>query len=352
MKEKKRIVSMDLIRLFSCLCVITCHFNASISGLNNGVFVYPNSVVPNFFFQNRVYLGDIGTSLFFILSGASMMLSYRPGNLKKYYAKRFLAIYPMFYAAYIVATMADFFIVKGFPGGDWKLLLFSLLGVDGYFASLGFIGFDFYKLGEWFLGCILLLYLVFPLLHKGATKKPVLTVVLTLVLCICYRLWTRVQNTAFMANFFFLRIPELLMGMLFIKYDLKNKPKLMFAIAGVAAICGWLLRNYIMPLTLCVSICMLFFALMTWLGDKIKEGAVSKILFNLANLTYPVFLVHHWMISRLVRGFDLAGMSRRSCYVFYGIYLLLSFVLAYCLKKATGAAVEKIRGLTLKKTTT
>lgn len=352
MKEKKRIVSMDLIRIFSCLCVITCHFNACLSGLQNGVFVYPNSVIPNFYFQNRVYLGDIGTSLFFILSGASMMLSYRPGNLKKYYAKRFLAIYPMFYAAYIAATVADFFIMKGFPGGDWTLLLFSLLGFDGYFASLGFIGFNFYKLGEWFLGCILLLYLVFPLLYQGIDKKPALTVVLTLGLCICYRIWTHVQSVPFMANFFFLRIPELLMGMLFIKYDIRNKPKLMFGIAGIAAVCGWLLRNHIMPLTLCVSICMLLFALLTWLGDKIKGNTVSQILFQLANLTYPVFLVHHWMISRLVRGFDLAGLSRRSCYVFYAIYLLFSFVLAHFLKKATGAVMKVFRGLTLQKSAT
>ena len=345
MNQKKRIVSMDLIRIFSCLCVITCHFNACISGFSNGVFVYPNSVVPNFYFQNRVYLGDIGTSLFFMLSGASMMLSYRPGNLKKYYSKRFLAIYPMFYVAYIAATVADFLALKGFPGGDWKLLIFSILGFDGYLASLGFIGFDFYKLGEWFLGCILSLYLVFPLLHKGVEKKPVLTVVLTMGLCIGYRLWTHFQNTAFVANYFFMRIPELLMGMLFIKYDLRNKPKLMFAIGVAAAVVGWLLRSYIMPLTLCVCICMLFYAVMTWLGDKIKGNVVPKILFSLANLTYPVFLVHHWMISRLVRFFDLAALSRRNCYVFYGIYLLLAFILAHLLKKLTDRILDVIRNL-------
>ena len=97
---------------------------------------------------------------------------------------------------------------------------------------------------------------------------------------------------------------------------------------------------------------MLLFALLTWLGDKIKGNTVSQILFQLANLTYPVFLVHHWMISRLVRGFDLAGLSRRSCYVFYAIYLLFSFVLAHFLKKATGAVMKVFRGLTLQKSAT
>ena len=159
-KEKNRIISMDLIRLFSCICVISCHFNASVSGLQNGIFMYPNSILPNFYLENRLYLGDIGTSLFFILSGASMMLSYRKGNLKMYYKKRFLALYPMFYVAYAAATIGDFLIQKGITGASWKLLLVSIAGLDGYLATLGLVGYDFYKLGEWFLGCIICLYLI------------------------------------------------------------------------------------------------------------------------------------------------------------------------------------------------
>lgn len=345
MKEKKRIVSLDLIRIFSCLCVITCHFNACISGFSNGIFVNPNSVIPNFYLENRLYLGDVGTSLFFILSGASLMISYRAGDLKKYYSKRFLAIYPMFYVAYLAATIVDFFILKWFPGGDLKLLLFSLIGFDGYLASLGFIGFDFYKLGEWFLGCIVSLYLVFPLLHKGMEKNQVGTILLTVAVYVGYRLWTNAQGTTFVSNYFFLRIPELLMGMLFIKYDLRNRPKLMLCIGITATALGWALRDYLAPLTLCISICMLLFAVLTWLGDRIKEGMISKVLVILSNLTYPVFLVHHWMISKLVRGFDLSTMSRRNCYVFYLIYLLFSFILAYVLKKFTGKIMAGLRSL-------
>lgn len=335
MKENKRIISMDLIRIFSCLCVITCHFNASISGLNNGVFVYANSVVPNFYLENRLYLGDIGTSLFFILSGASSMLSYKKGSARLFYKKRFLSMFPMFYVAYIVATIADFFIQKGFTGADWKLFLFSLIGFDGYLASLGFIGYDFYKLGEWFLGCILSLYLVFPWLHKSLEKKPICTTVLVCGTYVCYEVWAHMHGTAFASNSFFLRIPEFLLGMLFIKYNLQRKTKLTLGIASIAAILGWLLRNHITPLTFCICMCLLLFAGITWLGNRITGNTIPKILFELSGLTYPVFLVHHWMISRLVVGFDLANMSRRSSILFYAMYLLLSFMLANILKQVT-----------------
>ena len=44
----------------------------------------------------------------------------------------------------------------------WKLV-FSVLGLDGYLLPLGA---NFYKIGEWFLGCLLLIYLLFPLLRR------------------------------------------------------------------------------------------------------------------------------------------------------------------------------------------
>ena len=345
MREKKRIVSMELIRIFSCWCVITCHFNACISGFSNGLFLYPNLVVPSFYLENRVYLGDIGTSLFFILSGASLMLSYRPGKLKNYYAKRWLAMYPMFYVAYIVATIADFFIMKGFGGGDLRLLFFSLIGFDGYLASLGWLGFDFYKLGEWFFGCIVMLYLIFPLLYKGMEKKPAITFSMACLVYLMYGGWSHSQQVPYVSNYFFLRIPELLIGMLFVKYNLREKPKVMLGGACVIAAAAWMLRNYIRPLTLCISICILLFAIMTWIGDYIEQKNVAKILLALSGLTFPVYLSHHWMISRLVMGFDLSCMSRRSSWMFYGIFLLFSFVLAYLLKQLTNYIMETLKKL-------
>lgn len=41
---------MDLVRIFACLCVSIVHFNATMSGWNQfGGFVYPNSIVPNYY---------------------------------------------------------------------------------------------------------------------------------------------------------------------------------------------------------------------------------------------------------------------------------------------------------------
>lgn len=51
----------------------------------------------------------------------------------------------------------------------WKLLL-SIVGVDGYFQSFTP---TFYKIGEWYLGCILFLYAVFPVLWRMIRRRGV-----------------------------------------------------------------------------------------------------------------------------------------------------------------------------------
>lgn len=80
-KRKDQIFYYDVIRAVACLSVIIIHFNASFSAWSGGVFTYPNAVFPNFIFNQSVYLGDLGVSLFFILSGAAIPYLWRTGNL-------------------------------------------------------------------------------------------------------------------------------------------------------------------------------------------------------------------------------------------------------------------------------
>lgn len=334
---------MDLIRLFACICVTVVHFNASVSGWNNGVFVYPNSIVPNYYLGGGIYLGDIGVSLFFMLSGASLMLTYKKGNLWSYFKKRFLSIFPMLWLAYLVAFSYDFMYWKGMTGQNIGYWIFSFLGLDGYLFSHGFIPGDFYRLGEWFTGCILILYVIFPLLHFCVEKKPKLTLFCVLAAYLSYIIGAKAFHWYISGWLFFLRIPEMVMGMLFIKYDLRHKPKILFTITGVTAGLAIFLRGYIFSLTLCVAVCMLLFAVLTFLGEKIKNANIQGFLSKAAGLTYPIFLVHHWLISHMVIGFDLANMPKRSVAMMFLIYLFLTIFLSCALKECTRRIMARFR---------
>lgn len=88
----------------------------------------------------------------------------------------------MFWVAFIVANILLFIRNNGyiFVPRHKITAIFSLFGMDGYASAFG-VG-TFYVLGEWFLGFIILFYIVFPLLRVGVNKMPITTVCVVLAL--------------------------------------------------------------------------------------------------------------------------------------------------------------------------
>ena len=91
----------------------------------------------------------------------------------KFYRKRWWAIFPAFYLAYLIAM-----VILGVPPFSvmtWRFV-FTLLGLDGYLSIAGVE--TSYILGEWFLGCLILLYLATPFLILAIRKHPVVSGIL------------------------------------------------------------------------------------------------------------------------------------------------------------------------------
>ena len=322
--ERKRIAAFDLICLFSCLCVTIVHFNAAVCGYD-GVFLYPqNSLIPNYYIDGRVYLGDAGVSLFFILSGARLMYTYK--NIKTFFTHRIKNIYPIFWIAYAFANSFDFLYYRGMCIEKPWLRVFSLLGIDGYLCSFGVIPFDYYRVGEWFLGCIILIYLLFPLLHFAVERNMIVTAICAGIVYIIFK--GKVPNQSF-----FLRIPEILFGMAFVKYDLNEHPVQFLAGGAGIFVLAYLFRERLYGLTLCIALCIFLFALMVWMAKHIQNDAVRSFMAIGAKLTYPIFLVHHWLITRLMDGFSPEWMNRQYVLMMFIIYVALTLILAYALDK-------------------
>ena len=78
------------------------------------------------------------------------------------YMKRWKAVYPSFYIAYIMLFIWYIRFNRTFFTGRSPLtLVFTVLGMDGYLA--GAVP-TWYILGEWFLGAIILCYVLYPLI--------------------------------------------------------------------------------------------------------------------------------------------------------------------------------------------
>lgn len=163
MRNKRYIYEFDFIRTICAFSIVFYHFMAE-CGLHE---IFPSRI-------GSYYLGDAVVTVFFALSGAVLYLGHPSvDHLKEFYRKRWLAIFPSFYIAYLIFDLiltirSGAPIFSGIP--LWRFIL-TLSGLDGYTLYLGN---NFYILGEWFTGALVILYLLYPLLVKNKKCLPYL----------------------------------------------------------------------------------------------------------------------------------------------------------------------------------
>ena len=316
--SKKRLFYLDFVRAIAAISIVITHFNARYLYLNPPM---PEKAVITTTVSN-IYIGGWGVSLFFIISGAALMYVYGENcDVKKFYKKRFISIYPMFWMAYVVAFLYLFYTNKTIPGeGTPKInMIFSVLGFDGLLAENFAM---FYVLGEWFLGAIILLYLIFPILRELVLKKPVLTVIG--VLTIYFLIVFFYDGNFNSAKIIFTRLPEIMFGMYFVKWGRKVNWK--FAVLSVMIL---ILNSIIKPewsvnlQTTYVGIAS--FIVLVYLSYYLENVVVKKICNTISKYSYSIFLVHHVIIAKMMSTFDLVSISIVDSYV---LFVSICFVIA------------------------
>ena len=313
--RKQRIYEFDLIKLIAMLSVFTIHFTRELenAGIQAAVKIFPDTIF-------HVYLGGFGVSLFFIVSGASLMYVYGDScKLKQFYKKRFLAIYPMFWMAFLIATGIQFFRLQNINPAipKWKII-YSVLGIDG---NALWWGPNFYQLGEWFLGVIICLYVIFPLLRNCLIRSAVWTIVVSaviFVLCILF-----IKGTLPIECFFLVRIPEFLIGMLFIKYRKYFSSWWMNLISAAVIItisCIPMENIHIMIRNLAIGAsCFLIFAnIFSRIPLRIyRKGVLSAACRVGGRYNYAFFLTHHFIITLAATWFSGAVLRRSEVWLLY-----------------------------------
>lgn len=92
--KRERLFYLDFVRAAATLIIVLTHFNAWYLYTSPAM---PEKAVFSLWFGN-IYIGEVGVSLFLILSGAALMYVYENHlNIKQFYKKRFLNIYPLFW---------------------------------------------------------------------------------------------------------------------------------------------------------------------------------------------------------------------------------------------------------------
>ena len=328
---KRRLFYLDFVKAIACWAVFTIHFNAQTSSM----FTLPNKVFPNYIFRG-VYLGTFGVSLFFIASGVGLYYSYnneKQHSILRFYWKRARALYPMFWIAWIWAAIACLFVFKKISSASLKYFPLTILGMDGYVLSLGLSKQTFYLVGEWFLGCIFLMYLVAPLLLFGIHRRPLLTTVLAFCgsfLCLAPFMPSFINNEVW----FMRRLPEVVLGMLFAKY-VKN-PNWKTSLAGCVIGAAGLSVASVFPdkVTYDTIICTAAFLAFAGIAEYMRKGPIEKLVSNISKYSYAIFLCHHYIIFCAVQYLHLDWLQQRDLVVLYIAHIAVTAFVSTLLYRA------------------
>lgn len=297
--RKRRVFYLDFVRALATVLIVITHFNN------------PYLLPDKYLFFNQpfgVYIGDWGVSLFLIISGVALTMTYsHPLDLKRFYWKRFVGIYPMFWTAWILGTLYMFMSTGGHPPNAapaWRFV-FTLFGLDGLLANFHIQ--TMYLLGEWFLGFILLFYVVFPVLLWCIDRSPVITA-LGVVLVFGVTMFLLRGETSFpKAVILTVRLPELMFGMYFAKYVRRLRLWVVFP-ASVVLLTTSLVSEQIQGNVATALVGVSSFLVLVLLGRYISIQPVRETVRVVAKYSYPVFLVHHLVISESFKRFDVASM--------------------------------------------
>ncbi len=329
--KRARLFYLDLIRALATFLIVLTHFN-------NPFFSEGGYLLTNRPFN--IYVGDLGVSLFLIISGSALAYTYSsPLDLKAFYWKRFKGIYPMFWTAWVLGTLFFFIDSKGHPmnAGPASSIIWTVFGIDGLVANFHVP--TVYLLGEWFLGFIIVFYLVFPLLLHCIERRPVWTAGALAVLYAA-TLLLGPHISAPLSVIITTRLPELAFGVYLIRY-LPKTPKLLALPALLVLICFAVFGEGVNKDLATTAVGISAFVVLVAAADLIAIRPVRALVGLVAKYSYPIFLVHHVIIYKLFMFSDIPWreFGRAQTVVFFAAVCVLTLGIAIALDRLTARIV-------------
>lgn len=320
--NKPRIDSFDFMRAITAWIIIIYHF----SWICNTTPQYGH--FPFFFAHANGSWGEnTSVNVFFMLSGASLYYNYpsiQCSSLKRYYFGRFKRIFPMFYMIWLFlyyqkAAMSRFPFYNGSP----KSMLLTLFGMDGYLNDL--FPQTYYLIGEWFLGPLICLQILYPLMTLCMKRCKILTT-LALGAGTLFLHWDppffliqRERNLIACLFAFWL-------GMLFIEYQKQLSSKWVLIPFGGAAIFLLLVKVPLDPFLCAQVIPAGLFLILYHAGNFVMKNPSLHAFFTYTGrISYPIFLLQHVTMGHVMNMFERYTLTLSAELAL----LLVTFVLVY-----------------------
>ena len=176
-KMQNRAAGLDLFRVVAAVMVLLFHCHIH----------HESSFGP---LTGFVSMGAVFMTAFFMLSGYVLFLTYKDKSLvqapalKNFYLKRIFGIFPLYLvvAALYVVTLGQESVFQ-----NLVLLPIEVLGLQSVFSTLFPVS---HNDGTWFISCLLLAYLAFPLMQEIVKQMSTRTKWMALAFCTAILLWS------------------------------------------------------------------------------------------------------------------------------------------------------------------
>lgn len=324
----------DIVRSIAAILVVCMHF---IIG-DQAFPLWPSQAIAN--------IGEMGVCLFFALSGSTLCLSnpaQKQINIRRFYLRRITSIFPMYYIAWIIFTWYG--LLRTHTLNDavpLQALILTILGMDGY---LLYLAPNFYRMGEWFLGCILLLYLLFPLLHAAIRKHPAasaLAVLSAYGVTLIFYPFAMPQD-----RFVLMNLPIFCFGMYYEFYGsiLSSGVRKILQLACSVFLLTALFfgKKLGIPHNLFLIGISGYVSVMYAAQYLIRFPLVTRICTIISKYSFPIFLVHHIVAYRLESVFINETLTVLEYSLIFLLYLTLTGILARLLHEITGYMIRQIQ---------
>jgi len=321
-----RISGLDYVRVLSLSGIILYHC---------GVYLENHDILIG-------VLGTYGVYLFTVLSGFGLTVSMEGGNVTwpKYFMKRIKRIYPPYLLLLgIILTVEGIIGIVGRV--DWWTVPLTILGFDGYlsyfipfssafqFAGLHLEFYSAYRIGEWFLGFILIMYCLFPVIYSLSKRFGPLIVYLTILILtnLCHRYLIKFMSYSAVDVFpLGWRLSIFSLGVV-LAFHRRMKPtaRLLYFLPVTAA---YLIAN---PLSRSLVWEAGYISLFFFFTNLTCSGfsRLDALFRMLGRYSYGMYLAHHYLIYRILGYFNVFSAGDFpiiAVFVFY-TSLLVSWLL-------------------------
>lgn len=313
MEKEKHIFAFDVIRAICPFIILMYHYSCQFKYGPRPFSIYANGS-----------WGYAIVTTFFVLSGAALYYGYPEIiSVKKFYYKRAKSLFPKFYMvwafSYFMKVIEEgSFLYKG-ESSFWKFL-FTAIGLDGYLNGLIK---GYYQVGEWFLGALVILYIIYPVILKLINKSSIIIISIVATIYLSFTLKGYIVDNVELNELLtgFIGIPSCCLSFVIGMVLCKHRKKILYnpiwgslSLFVSLLIIGkkfnyaykfgddviriWLnISEHLLGVILFISLyCFLEMIDNKW-GMSIQLG--KKIWKYLAGLSYPIFLIHHKLIHKL-----------------------------------------------------